>query len=124
LVERYVDAWERGDVDAIVAMLTDDASFAMPPYPFHFGGRDDIAAFLPSGPLRERWRLRPVCANGQLAFGCYVWDQAQDRYEVHSIDLLTLRADRIAGITAYLDLDAGHVARLGLPDHLHAVGTS
>lgn len=121
LVERYVDAWERGDVAAIVSMLTDDASFSMPPHPFHFEGREDIAAFLPDGPLRQRWRLRPVAANGQVALACYVWEAGLGRFVVHSIDLLTLRGDRIAGITAYLDIGADDIAAFGLPGDLDAV---
>lgn len=120
LVRRYVDAWERGDVDAIVGLLTDDASFSMPPYPFWFAGRDDIGAFLPVGPLRQRWRLRPVAANGQVALAFYVWDAGRDRFVAHSIDVLTLRGDRIAGITAYLDLGADDVASFGLPGDLAA----
>ena len=60
LVERYVDAWERNDVDAVVAMLTEDATFAMPPNLAWFRGREAIAAFLPTGPMSRPRRFRPV----------------------------------------------------------------
>ncbi len=69
LVKRYVDAWEQGDVDAILAMLAEDATFTMPPLPTWYRGHDAIALFLTRYALRDRWRLVPARANGQLAFG-------------------------------------------------------
>lgn len=116
LVAAYVEAWERGDVAAILALLTDDATFSMPPYAVWFGGRDAIAAFLPRGPLRERWRLVPVRANGQLAFGCYRWNDDARLHIAHSLDVLTVAGDRIEHITAFLDAES--LARFGLPPEL------
>src|SRR4051794_33158210 len=71
LVARYVDAWERGDVDGVVAMLTEDAAFSMPPNFEWSRGREPIRVFLPKGPLSIRRRFVPIRANGQLAFGTY-----------------------------------------------------
>jgi RNA polymerase sigma-70 factor (ECF subfamily) len=70
VVERYVTAWERNDVDAVVAMLADDAKMTMPPLPTWYRGREQVAIFLGGGPLAGAtcWRLIPVRANGQLAF--------------------------------------------------------
>jgi RNA polymerase sigma-70 factor (ECF subfamily) len=113
VVTAYVDAWERGDVDAIVAMLADDATFSMPPYPTWYRGRADIAAFLPGGPLREQWRLVPVRANGQIAFACFLWDAADRCYAAHSLDVVTLDGTRITHITAFLDDSVP--SRFGLP---------
>ena len=59
LVERYVDAWDRGDVDAVVAMLAEDATFSMPPNAQWFRGREAIRAFLPRGPLLDPAPLPP-----------------------------------------------------------------
>jgi RNA polymerase sigma-70 factor (ECF subfamily) len=113
VVTAYVDAWERGDVDAIVAMLADDATFSMPPHPAWYHGRAEIAAFLPRGPMREQWRLVPVRANGQVAFGCFRWDAGDRCYAAHSLDVLTLEGTRIAHITAFIgDSVPG---RFGLP---------
>jgi RNA polymerase sigma-70 factor, ECF subfamily len=118
LVERYVDAWERGDADAIVAMLAEDASFAMPPYSVWFRGVDAIAAFLPLGPLRDRWRFVPVWANGQLAFGTYGWNAERGLYVAHALDVLTLEGARVKEITAFLSPRA--FRSFGLPDQLPA----
>src|SRR5256714_9082552 len=75
LVRGYVDAWERGDIDAVVAMLAEDARITMPPIPTWYWGRDAVAAFLAEqAPLAGRpRRLLPVRANGQPAFGQYAW---------------------------------------------------
>jgi RNA polymerase sigma-70 factor, ECF subfamily len=118
LVARYVDAWERGDAEAIVAMLAEDATFAMPPYSTWFRGIDAIRAFLPMGPLRERWRFVPVRANGQLAFATYGWDAERQVYAAHAIDVLTLEGDRVKDVTAFLTPDA--FAGFGLPPQLPA----
>jgi RNA polymerase sigma-70 factor, ECF subfamily len=118
LVTAYVTAWERGDAEAILALLTDDAAFSMPPYTIWYSGHASIAEFLVVGPLRERWRLRPVRANGQLAFGCYAWRDDLDRYVGHSIDVITLRGDAIAQIVAFLEVDAQALRRFGLPPQL------
>ena len=71
LVERYVDAWDRGDVDAVVSMLAEEATFSMPPNAQWFRGREPIREFLPTGPLSIPRIFVPTRANGQLAFGTY-----------------------------------------------------
>src|SRR5439155_25469780 len=65
VVDRYVAAWERNDVDAVVAMLTEDARMTMPPLPSWYSGREAIAGFLRGWPLSDekRWRLVPTSAN-------------------------------------------------------------
>ena len=72
IVNRFADAWERNDVDAVVAMLADDARMTMPPWPSWYSGRDAVATFLRSWPLslRKRWQLlryrrqRSTCRRG------------------------------------------------------------
>jgi RNA polymerase sigma-70 factor (ECF subfamily) len=118
LVERYVDAWERGDAAAILAMLAEDATFAMPPDPTWYRGRDAIATFLPRGPLSMRWRLLPARANGQLAFGTYRWEPTKGVYEAHALDVLTLEGAQVKEITAFR---APEVFRsFGLPEQVPA----
>jgi RNA polymerase sigma-70 factor (ECF subfamily) len=102
VVERYVDAWERGDVDAILAMLAEDATFAMPPLRAWYRGHDAIAVFLTGSALRDRWRFVPARANGQLAFGTYAWDADSGSYVPLGLDVLTLRGARVQEITAFV----------------------
>src|SRR3954471_19886962 len=101
LVQRYVDAWESGDVARVVAMLTEDATFSMPPNVAWFRGRDAIEAFLPTGPMSMPRRFVPVEANGQVAFGTYLLEDG--RFRANAIHLVDVRDDRIAEITAFLD---------------------
>ena len=113
LAQRYVDAWEREDVDALVALLAEDATFAMPPRPAWFHGRRAIGEFLAGGPLSggHRWRRVPVDANGQTAFGIY------DDGLAHAVELLTMSAaGEITDVITFHDPAA--FAALGLPESL------
>jgi RNA polymerase sigma-70 factor (ECF subfamily) len=116
IVEEYSDALERGDVDAVIAMLTEDATWSMPPLPEWYGGHEAIVGFLEHGPMRQRWRHLASHANGQLAVGCFMWDDDTGTYAAQVIDVLTLRGDRIAAITAFID--ASLFPRFGLPAEL------
>jgi len=100
IVERYMSALQSGDVDRVVALLADDATWSMPPCPMWFRGIETVSAFLGDYPLRERWRHIPTRANGQLAVGCYMWDG--ERFAVAVLDVLTLRGDRVVDVTAFL----------------------
>jgi RNA polymerase sigma-70 factor, ECF subfamily len=102
IVERYVDAWERGDVDAILALLADDARFTMPPLPTWYRGRDAIAAFLTRDALRDRWRLVPTRASGQLAFGAYAWEPEEGSYTPLTLDVLTLDGALAVEVTSFV----------------------
>jgi RNA polymerase sigma-70 factor, ECF subfamily len=115
LVERYVNAWEDGDVAAITAMLTADATFAMPPRPSWYRGRAAIGAFLAALPLsRPRWRVVPARANGQPAFGFYAEADGGARHTAHAIELIALDGDaRITAITTFHQPDV--FGRFGLP---------
>jgi RNA polymerase sigma-70 factor, ECF subfamily len=123
VVRRYVAAWERNDVDAVVAMLADDAKLAMPPLPTWYHGRDQVALFLSGGPLggATRWRLMPTRANGQLAFGLYAWEDKTQTFLPRALDVLTLRGTRIQEITAFLSPDA--LRNFDLPAILRTSGT-
>jgi RNA polymerase sigma-70 factor, ECF subfamily len=128
VVERYIDAWERADVNAILALLAEDATFSMPPLPNWYRGNDAIRTFLVRFPLEERWRLLPARANGQLAFGCYAWDPEEDAYTALSLDVLTMAGNRasevVSFVTPYTDaaararFAADVLARFGLPERL------
>ena len=105
LAQRYTAAWEVGDVEAIVEMLTDDARYSMPPLPAWYEGQAGIRAFLVEGPLTTRWRFRPAHANGQLAFGTYAWDEEKSLYVAAGLDLLALRGPQVAEVVSFLDAE-------------------
>ncbi|MEE4025289.1 nuclear transport factor 2 family protein [Gordonia sp. PKS22-38] len=113
LVARYTDALESGRVEDILALLTDDAEWSMPPSAACFPGHQAIAGFLADGPLRHRWRHLPTSLNAQRAVACYCWDDSAGQYRAHVIDVLTVRDDRIAAVTAFIDPSLFDV--LGLP---------
>lgn len=104
LVDGYVDAWMRADVDAVAAMLTEDAAFAMPPLRSWFGGREEIREFLAGWPLSGLWRWRVVRAhaNGQPSLGFYTWDEQARCYLPFALNVLTLRGEQISDVTAFV----------------------
>jgi hypothetical protein len=73
--------------------------------------------FLTEGPLQSRWRFLPTSANGQLAFGTYLWDDAAGAYLPGGLDVLTIRGGRVAQIVAFLSAD---FTDYGLPASLPA----
>jgi RNA polymerase sigma-70 factor (ECF subfamily) len=116
IVESYSDALEQGDVDAVLGLLTEDATWSMPPLPNWYRGHEAIAGFLRKGPFTVRWRHVPARANGQLAVGCYTWDEERRAYVAFALDVLTLRGAQIAEVTAFLD--GGIFEQFGLPEEL------
>jgi RNA polymerase sigma-70 factor (TIGR02960 family) len=113
LARRYADAWEAGDVDAIVAMLAEDARFSMPPRPEWYAGRAAIREFLVTGPLTDRWRFLATSANGMPAFATYSWDGSA--YVPMGLDVLTIRAGEVHDVVSFLEAD---FARFGLPTRI------
>ncbi len=119
IVDSYVDAWERNDVNTVVALLADDAAFAMPPLASWFRGLDAIRAFLAGSPLSGdwRWRVARTQANGQPALGYYTWDPEEEAFLAFALNVLTLRGARIEEVNAFItrsnmDPDPGVVARM------------
>jgi RNA polymerase sigma-70 factor (TIGR02960 family) len=116
LVGRFADAFESGDVDAIVALLTDDAWLTMPPVPLEYQGPAAIARFLstvPAGGELQRFRLVATRANGQPAFGFYLRDAQCPIAHAAGILVLTLEGDRISALTSFHD--TGVFPSFGLP---------
>lgn len=103
IVERYMSAWERGDVSAMVALLTRDASWNMPPQIRWFHGIDDIVGGFLEKSISLGWRHIPVRSNGQLAVACYLWDARVRIYRARVFDVLTFRGDRIQAVTSFID---------------------
>jgi RNA polymerase sigma-70 factor, ECF subfamily len=117
LVERYVDAWDRGDVAAITALLCADATLSMPPRSSWYRGRDDIGAFFVAADVASagRWRRVPIRVNGQIGFGTYGSCDDGPGDVAHAIEVLTVdRRGRIADITSFQTPEL--FARFGLPN--------
>jgi RNA polymerase sigma-70 factor, ECF subfamily len=116
-VERFADAFERGEVDAILALLADDATFSMPPHLEVHRGREAIAGswLMPGGPP-PRLRYVAARANGQPALATYLLDPEAEVYLPLALDVLTLRGDEIADVTAFRTPEL--FPRFGLPERL------
>jgi RNA polymerase sigma-70 factor (ECF subfamily) len=117
LVEAYVDAWARGDVEALRSLLAEEAVFSMPPWSSWWRGRDTIAGFAKDAAEFCAASLAvPVSANAQPALACYHLDADTGRYVPAAIDVLTLDGELIADITAFITPEA--FASFGLPPEL------
>jgi RNA polymerase sigma-70 factor (ECF subfamily) len=115
LVARFADAFERGDVKPIVALLTEDACFTMPPEPQEYQGREAIKQFYAHAFARRDnpHRLIATRANSQPAFGQYVKDPHTDVGRARGLLVLTLDGDRISHITRFAATSA--LPHFGLP---------
>jgi RNA polymerase sigma-70 factor (ECF subfamily) len=113
LVERFIEAWRRADVEAVVALLADDATFTMPPLPTWYSGRDAIRTFMVEKVFQNRWRFSLFRVSGQPTVVAYSWNEAAGAFELAVLNLLTFRKDRVAAISAFLDDTL--LARFGLP---------
>jgi RNA polymerase sigma-70 factor (ECF subfamily) len=144
LVGRYVEAWERCDVDAFVALLAEDATFAMPPLSTWYTPRDSIAAWARETSLSGAWRWRVVLtrANAQPALAFYAWDGPSGAYLPFALNVLSVHGRAVRAVTAFVvrSIDAaepeayvrfpeqpinahqmaGAFGRFDLPDHLNA----
>jgi RNA polymerase sigma-70 factor (ECF subfamily) len=147
LVEDYMEAWENQDVDKVLEMLAEDASFTMPPLRTWFSGREEIGIFLRLSPLSGDWRWKPlrVQSNGQEALAFYAWDDGEGAYTRFALNVLTFRGEEICEVDAFIarapetpdretvlrmpeqpvDEDAMDAAfeRLGLPEKLDRDGS-
>jgi RNA polymerase sigma-70 factor (ECF subfamily) len=106
VVEGYMDAMARGDVEAVVAMLAEDAAWSMPPMSTWYLGHEALRRFLVMGPLSGAWQWahRPAFANGQPAIGAYTWREDEGCYRPFALDVLTLSPDgsKIAQVTSFI----------------------
>jgi RNA polymerase sigma-70 factor (TIGR02960 family) len=121
LLASFTDAFESGDVDAVVELLSEDAWVRMPPEPHEYKGREAIAAFFRTRRLwtsGERLRLVPTRANGQPAFAYYVGDANAGIVRAGGVLVLTLGAEQILEITRFGD--CGVLPWFGLPRTLPA----
>jgi RNA polymerase sigma-70 factor (ECF subfamily) len=114
LVAKLTRAFEAGDVDAVVALLTEDAWLVMPPLPLEYHGRERAAQFHATVTFRSGrvYRVVPTRANGQPAFGAYLLDRRTGLAHANGIVVLTLAGERVAAMTRF---DNSVLAAFGLP---------
>jgi len=116
LLSRYVDAFERYDIESLVALLHEDAVMSMPPYDFWLTGPGQMGRwFVGEGIGCKGSRLVATTANGSAAFGSYRPDPAGGHYP-WALQVIEISGERIVGHHNFLDTDL--FAAFGLPAHL------
>jgi RNA polymerase sigma-70 factor, ECF subfamily len=130
IVDRYVAAWEAGDVETVVGMLAEDVVVTMPPMATWYAGRDAARVFLEEYAFARRWsrdrevfeagvrdvRLVRTSANGQPALAAYNRDPEDGRLKPYALQVLTLRGGLIAQVDGFVT--PRHFPAFGLPDVL------
>ncbi len=108
MLQRFMAAWESADLEALAALLADDARLVMPPYPTWFSGRADVIAFLGGridwfdrAHVGRDWRLVPTGANGQPAFGLYTREEG-DRFVPFATGVLRVGPEGIEEVTLFI----------------------
>ncbi|GIF53493.1 RNA polymerase ECF family sigma subunit [Asanoa ferruginea] len=115
LAATYADALRRGDVGALVAMLTEDVTWSMPPLRGWYAGLAavrDFAERIPMGSCGQ-WQHLLTRANGQPAVASYSCPDGGDAFGAWSIDVFSFRDDRVCAITSFIGVT--HFAAFGLP---------
>jgi len=104
-LELFVRAWQTADVDGLLSLLREDATFSMPPIPSWYQGRENIGDLIGKtifgGQANGRWRLLPTRANGQPGFGLYKLNEGTKNYDGYGIQVLTFDGDQIVDITTF-----------------------
>jgi len=115
LVEKFVRAYGAGDVETLVALLTDDVRVSMPPIPLEYHGRDAVSRFYASILGHRTYDLVPTRANGQVAFGTYLYGPVDGIRHGAGLLVLTLTGERVSALTRF---DNSVLPWFGLPRSL------
>jgi len=107
LLARYVEAFERYDMDALTELIHEDATQSMPPYDMWLRGRDDILSWWvgPGAGCRGSHVIPTIAANGAPAFGQYKPSETGEGYEPWALQVLEVSDGRIVGFTFFLDTE-------------------
>jgi RNA polymerase sigma-70 factor (TIGR02960 family) len=117
LLEHFMVAWDRVDVDGIVSLLARDAIMAMPPEPFFVNGSEAIGEFfrtVPLGGRLDRIRLVPTAANRQPALAAYAWEEDAGENRAYGVMVFAFDGSAISGIVGFAD--ATVFSRFALPE--------
>lgn len=142
VIDRWIEAWERNDVGGFAALLSQDASFAMPPLATWYRGCAEVAEWARRYSINGHWRWMALVtrANGQPALAFYCWDDEAAAFLPFAINVLSFNDDGLVrDVTAFIvrtpqaddaadysrfpdqpvhERNSGLYARFGLPDHL------
>jgi RNA polymerase sigma-70 factor, ECF subfamily len=121
LLARYVDAFQSYDIDALTALIAEDAKQSMPPYDMWLAGREDILAWWvgPGNSCRGSRLLPTVGANGTVAFGQYKPSESGGGFDPWALQVLEFDGDRVVDFTFFLDT-ATVFPLFGLPPRLES----
>jgi RNA polymerase sigma-70 factor (ECF subfamily) len=126
LLGRYLRAWEMLDLESLISLIKEDATYTMPPLPQWYAGREAIGGFFEwAWKIYEGFRLLPTAANGQPAFAAYSRSDSGTLWTAHSIHVLALDGGAISTLTLFVKPDAPRLFQqfglpLVLPDASHA----
>lgn len=117
LLDRYLKAWETLDADNFAALLKEDATYTMPPFPQWYAGRHSIRTFFEwAWMLYDGFRMVPTVANQQPAFAAYSRSSPEAPFTAHSIHVLTVVNAKISGLTLFVKPEAPRLfPAFGLP---------
>jgi RNA polymerase sigma-70 factor (ECF subfamily) len=115
IVTQFSTALEQGDAESFIALLTKDVTWSMPPLAHWYDGIDAVSDFAVEIPLTRcpSWQHVATTVNGQPAIACYLGASADSDHLAWAIDVLTLRGDKIAAVTSFIDPNVFPL--LGLP---------
>lgn len=121
-IETYMRVWEDADIPGLITLLTDDATFSMPPIPSWYQGRESIRTLVGktifAGNATGRWRMRRARANRQVAFGLYRVSDQPDLYSGYGIQLVSMRDNLVSDVITFRN--PGLLRHFGLPEALSA----
>src|SRR5450432_2227803 len=105
VLKQYVEAWESGDVETLIALLADKVVFTMPPSPTWFSGRESVRKHAESKfsqPANFHWHLKQTRANNQIAFACYRLGVTDGQYHAHALQVLAVENEQLTEIHMFL----------------------
>ena len=113
LLDRYVDAHQRADVQAALALTREDIRVTMPPHPFLYDGIEQVRPLMAEGlPAAGEWRVLPTSANRMPAAACYLREPGDTEFRAFKLDVLRFADGKVAEVTTF---DAKLFGELGLP---------
>jgi RNA polymerase sigma-70 factor (ECF subfamily) len=104
IVEAFSEAMRSGDVEGVIGLLAEDATWTMPPMVEWYHGPQELTEFLKNGPLTGEWDWKhvPATANGALARGVYAWYPPDECYRPFALEVLTLEGEKIKQVDSFI----------------------